>query len=780
MPISPSDVFLKPKLSPSPTQMTFTHSKTIDEIDSELAEKLFEEQAREGRIVADRLFVKLLIIQWVGGVLAVFVASLIRNGSEGSDYSHAWSAVLIGGVITAIPLVLLIKNPGAKQNGYIVGACQMLISGLLIHLTGGRIESHFHIFASLAFLSFYRDWKVLVPATLVTTADHVIRGSFFPLSMYGIFTGAEWRWVEHAFWIVFATSFLFVVCRRNTTEMRGHALRAARLDSREARFRAVLEQTSEAIFLLDTESLKVTEYNTGLSRMLGYDHDDSEMPRKLRDFTRIKDERLESIVTALNEQKRIQGETLFVDKEGKEFPVELRMAMVNFGNKLAVSASATDITFRKEGEKRLQEINEELEQRVEIRTEELKLAKQFYSSVIEHLPLGVFVKDDELFYVIANKIIKERVEFDGPTMAGMRDRDFPKKFKDYEGIENDERQLLASNEPIVIPEYKYTDENGRTRYCEIRKEPLVINDGKSHCILGIVHDYTERKEIEIQLRQAQKLESIGQLAAGIAHEINTPTQFVGDNLRFVDECFEDLNGLIGMFEKLIDDSVVESEREELIKKIRDEIETIDLEYLQEEIPQALSQSHEGIERIARIVESMRDFSHPGNDVISTVDLNKAIVSTVTVAKNQWKYVADLETDLDKDLPLVPCLVGEFNQVVLNMILNATHAIEDVVGENSTEKGTIRVSTSLVDEEWVKISITDSGSGIPPEVQSKIFDPFFTTKEVGKGTGQGLAISHNVIVEKHQGRIEVESEVGKGSNFTIHLPLTTNRPQPEEA
>ena len=194
----------------------------------------------------------------------------------------------------------------------------------------------------------------------------------------------------------------------------------------------------------------------------------------------------------------------------------------------------------------------------------------------------------------------------------------------------------------------------------------------------------------------------------------------------------------------------------------------DLGFLREEIPKALEQSADGVQRISGIVRAMKEFSHPSQEK-TPVDLNRAIQSTITVASNEWKYVAEIKTELDPRLPMVECLPGEFNQVILNMIVNAAHAIGDVVGDGGNGKGTITVSTRQRDG-WAEVRIADTGAGIPAQIRDRIFDPFFTTKEVGKGTGQGLALAHNVVVKQHGGTISLESEVGKGTCFTIRLPL----------
>jgi signal transduction histidine kinase len=195
---------------------------------------------------------------------------------------------------------------------------------------------------------------------------------------------------------------------------------------------------------------------------------------------------------------------------------------------------------------------------------------------------------------------------------------------------------------------------------------------------------------------------------------------------------------------------------------------VDAAYLLEEIPKAIDQTLEGVTRVSTLVSAMKEFSHPGTKEKVSLDLNHAIECTITVARNEWRYVADMETDFDPSLPLVPCQPGEFNQVILNLIVNAAHAIADVVQKGGPEKGIIKVQTKNYPE-WVEIRIQDTGSGIPRNVQMRVFEPFFTTKEIGKGTGQGLAIARSVVVDKHGGSIHFETEEGKGTSFIIRLP-----------
>jgi signal transduction histidine kinase len=203
--------------------------------------------------------------------------------------------------------------------------------------------------------------------------------------------------------------------------------------------------------------------------------------------------------------------------------------------------------------------------------------------------------------------------------------------------------------------------------------------------------------------------------------------------------------------------------------IKAAVEKADLDYLVEEIPKALSQSLDGLDHIATIVRAMKEFSHPGGDEKQAIDINHAIHNTVTVCRNEWKYVAEMVMDLDQNMPLVPCLPGDFNQVILNLVVNAAHAITDAINDREGRKGTIYISTRH-DGDWAEIRVGDTGTGIPDKHRGKIFTPFFTTKEVGRGTGQGLAMSRSVIVSKHDGTISYETEIGKGTVFIIRLPL----------
>jgi signal transduction histidine kinase len=284
-----------------------------------------------------------------------------------------------------------------------------------------------------------------------------------------------------------------------------------------------------------------------------------------------------------------------------------------------------------------------------------------------------------------------------------------------------------------------------------------------------------RERIEGELRLAQKLESVGRLAAGIAHEINTPVQFVSDNLMFMREALPGLSETIAKYRALAItvDRIADPEATAAATQAREAELAGDVDYTLANTPTALDTALDGLRRVAAIVRSMKEFAYPDRDEKTPIDLNRAIESTLMIAAHECKYVADVETDLAA-LPPVSCNAGEINQAVLNLVINAAHAIRDLVG-SSGNKGKIAVRTRCV-ADTVEIAISDTGCGIPERIRDKIYDPFFTTKEVGHGTGQGLAIVRNVVVDKHGGSLRFETAIGVGTTFFLRLPVAQARPQ----
>ncbi|MBU0944890.1 MAG: ATP-binding protein [Proteobacteria bacterium] len=283
--------------------------------------------------------------------------------------------------------------------------------------------------------------------------------------------------------------------------------------------------------------------------------------------------------------------------------------------------------------------------------------------------------------------------------------------------------------------------------------------------------FAEKLSLESRLHQTEKLGSVGRLAAGIAHEINTPTRYVRSNIDFLHEASKEINTLWGQLSKLIATAHKDKKLEDdFANTAKNYFETADWEFLQEEIPKALVQSQEGLRRITKIVTAMKNFSHPGIGNLEPSNINLGIQSTLTLATNEWKYSAEMELQLEDTLPLVPCYPDELNQVFLTMIINSAHAIAESTHNKPEGKGLITIVTQKIGA-YVQIDISDSGAGMSAEVVEKIFEPFYTTKEVGKGTGQGLAIAHDVLVNKHHGSIDVQTKLGQGTTFLIKLAIT---------
>ncbi|GAB6904917.1 hypothetical protein JCM12296A_07510 [Desulfosarcina cetonica] len=329
--------------------------------------------------------------------------------------------------------------------------------------------------------------------------------------------------------------------------------------------------------------------------------------------------------------------------------------------------------------------------------------------------------------------------------------------------------MQAMREGKRVESISTTTIHARQRHLRRVASPIHdVNDRVTAAIM-LVEDITDKIIQEREMQQARKLEAIGQLAAGIAHEINTPIQYVGDNVAFLEDAFTDLRAALTTYGELLAAAKADAVNASIIAEAEAAIEQADLSYLADEIPNAIEQTLEGIQRVSQIVTAMRQFSHPGSDRKSPVELNKALETTITVARNAWKYVADIETDFNPHLPMVNCLPGEINQVFLNLLINAAHAIGEVTQGGKTGKGRIRISTRQTGD-TVEIRFSDTGGGIPKAIQDRVFDPFFTTKPVGTGTGQGLAIAHSVIADKHQGTIYFESTEGQGTTFVIALPL----------
>jgi PAS domain S-box-containing protein len=521
----------------------------------------------------------------------------------------------------------------------------------------------------------------------------------------------------------------------------------------QARLTAVMDWTPNFVSIADSHG-RLFWANRATRRLLGLGEEANPSQLNLTDLHPqwVSDVLLHEAIPAAIRDGMWSGETAMLSSQGGEVPV-LQVVLAHKSASGWVeyfSTIAHDITERKQTEAALRESDEVFRQIAENISEMLW---------IFDLDRGRPLYISPAYERIWGKPVESVHEDPSSFLSGIAPTDrqrvsSPTNGRDQRGREEEFR--------IVRPD-------GSSRLLRGRSFPIHDARGSVCRIVGLTEDVTERKQMEAELRQAQRLEAIGSLAAGIAHEINTPIQYVGDNIRFLQEGFDDLSGLLDGYAELL--AALDGERTsgELVARLKQQADEMDVEYILEEIPRAVSQSLEGVERVAEIVRAMKEFSHPGSSEKTPIDINRAVQSTLTVARNEWKYLAELVVDLDPNLSPVPCYAGELNQAVLNVVINAAHAIADVVGDGTAKRGTLTVRTRQMGE-WAEIQIQDTGTGIPEGVQGRVFDPFFTTKEVGRGTGQGLTLTHSVIVDKHGGSLHFETEVGCGTTFFLRLPL----------
>lgn len=582
------------------------------------AELIFDELLAMHRRRIDRLFVYVLIAQWLFGVvLTAVISPYTFTGDVASMHFHVKLAVFFGAVLNAFPITLALARPGWWFTRHSIAVVQVLWSSLFIMFTNGRIETHFHIFGSLAFIALYRDPKAIVTAVLVILVDHLMLDNVVL--------------VEHVAWVVFEVVVLIFGGMVSRSEMRASARQLADLESANAM----------------------------------------------------------------------------------------------------------------------------VERKVEIRTRALSEAKDRFRALVENIEAVPFDYDTTT----------NRVEYIAPQASRILHTDRAGEILFGSIVDEDRARVTATlaqlgNGTLKAASFDYRVVDPERQIVHLR---VVASARAAGHVQGVALDITKQMNLELELRQAQKLESVGRLAAGVAHEINTPIQFVNDSVRFLQTAVEDVMVVVGRHRQATQKTLDGAPDLGLARAAAEAEAVVDLPFLATAMPEAIERAVTGIDRVAQIVRSIKAFAHPDQNDMTSIDLNAAIQSTLLVASSECKYVADVITDLG-DLPDVICFAGEINQVVLNLVVNAAHAIGD-----TGKRGTITVSTRVVDDS-VEIRVADDGAGIPESIRHRIFEPFFTTKDVGRGTGQGLAIAHSVVVDKHHGKLTFESEVGIGTTFFVTLPI----------
>jgi PAS domain S-box-containing protein len=533
-----------------------------------------------------------------------------------------------------------------------------------------------------------------------------------------------------------------------------------RLRESERRFQSTFEQAAIGMAIVGADG-KMLQVNRRLCEIVGYTEDEL-LTLRFQDVTHPDD-----LAADLEPHRALRSGELasysrhkrYVRKDGDIVWINLAVATVRdeSGKKLDYFVSAfEDITAAKRAEVALQESEE-------------KFRRLFDSAhdAIMTLEPPTWRFTDANPATLAMFKAKDVADF---TSHGPYDLS-PEKQPDGRTSGDAARAMIdtAMSEGSAFFEWTHKRIDGQ----EFPATVLLtrMERGGQQFLQSTVRDMSKQKQLELELGHARKLEAVGQLAAGIAHEINTPAQYVGDGVHFLKEAFEGYQRLVSQYRRAVEVLATAGGQDALVSEIRAIEEDIDIAYLDANVPGSFESCQDGISRITTIVRAMKEFAHPDQTEMAPADLNQALQTTLAVAKNEYKYVADVATEFG-DLPPVLCHVGDLNQVFLNLIVNAAHAIGDVVGQGGG-KGTIRI-TACREGDLARIDIADTGSGIPEAIRSRIFDPFFTTKEVGKGSGQGLAIARSIVVTKHHGSLTFESELGKGTTFTIRLPIAGER------
>lgn len=516
----------------------------------------------------------------------------------------------------------------------------------------------------------------------------------------------------------------------------------------EERYRELFENANDIVFIKELSG-KYLDINNAAEHITGFQLEE------LLDMgiEELVDHPYVDLAKQMINQKIEHGGTTryeieIINKHKKKIPLEVSSRFIRYDDQnIAIQGTARVITKRRQAEKALIEEKERL---------------AIILSSIDH---GIITTDNNGLITFMNTNAELFFEWKNDDAHGKDLLEIVSLVEGYDFLNHDPFfDQEGQPQPVDIQVINNLGEIRllSTTFTRIRRKND-INEG----IIFVFRDVTELRKSESRIALSRKLESIGQLAAGIAHEINNPMQYIGDNLVFLNNAFATLHYLLDEIKTLVSQEDVHS----FMVGLRDLIQRTEnqLSFFQKEIPLAIHQSLEGVDGISHILTGLRDFAHPGSDEKKMININTAISGTISITKNEWKHVADLELKLGNDLPQITVAANQINQVLLNMIVNACHTIQDAISKGHYKKGLIQISSSK-NGSYIEVIISDNGLGIPAGIIDRIFDPFFTTKMVGKGTGQGLAISHDIVVNKHNGSIDVTSEVSRGTTFYIRLPL----------
>ncbi|ATE53940.1 sensor histidine kinase [Actinosynnema pretiosum] len=708
----------------------------------------------------------------------VVVTGLASGTLDGSVHTGDQSAWVVAFAATALACAAF-GDIAHGQRGRAVCVAIGLDAAVsaLVQAIGGSTHLHLAYLVAVALVGLYQDWVPLLLSVLLIFVHHLAFGALAPQLIYSDGT-------PHHLALPLALLHGALVLAMCAVQMvHWHFARASEAALRRSheetrRLALVARRTADGIVITDAHGV-VEWANEAFYRMTGLS------PSRVEGRTRtglfpepLAPEHAAALdpATALASSAArgpVGGELEFRTSTaaGRPYWTAIEVHPVTEAGVTRFFLVERDVTARHEAEQELLRARE----RAEALTEELSHEKFLLSDVISSIPQLLYWKDNGGRYRGANQALLDELGVSAADeVIGRTDTEIGLVGPLAEGIRSVERQIDETGLAVMDQHVSLPAWEGPPRSFLLSVLPQHGPDGARTGLIGVGADVSRVADLERALAQANRLEALGQLAAGVAHEINTPVQFVSDNTSFLAESFGELLTAAIATRALLTAATAADATGSAPAAFDLEAAVavdaaLDMDFLTEEVPKAIAESQEGLGRVAGIVRALKDFSHPGAGR-GAVDVNRAIESTAHISRSEWKYEAELDLDLDPELGLVPCYESELKQVVLNLIVNAAHAVSErrATAEHSP-LGRITVSTRR-DGDQVTISVADNGTGMDEGTKLRIFEPFFTTKEVGRGTGQGLSLAYNVVVQLHGGRIDVDTHLGEGTVFTLTLPL----------
>jgi PAS domain S-box-containing protein len=695
-----------------------TSTARVHDASAERADELFKQHQQEIYRNTDKLFARLMLCQWLVGIaMAFLITPYTWSGQSSEIHQHVWAAIFVGGVITIFPLWMTYAWPGYAATRYVIAVAQMLMSALLIGLTGGRIETHFHVFGSLVILSFYRDWRVLVPATIVVALDHFLRGIYWPYSVYGVLTASPWRSLEHAAWVLFEDTFLLISCARSIREMRSIANRTAALETSEQNFRQIFEEAPIGMAVVGLDE-RFQQANTSLCHMVGYSEEELATRTPL-DITYPDDvENTRRLTRAmLDGAQRNAVEKRYLRKNG-EVVWAMRTGCIirdKAGNPRHFLIMVEDISERKRTENALCENRHQLE--VALQTNQL---------IMDNSQDVICTIDDAGRFLTINAACRELW---GYTQTELIGRPY------IELVSPEDRSRTLDVQANIREVGKLTDFVNRY----VRKDESIVDvlwsaswSATEKIFFCVAHDVTKRQQTEQKLREAKEAadranNAKSEFLSRMSHELRTP-----------------LNAILGFGQLLERQNPTETQRDRVGYIISAGRHLLDL------INEVLDISRIEAGRMELSVEPVC----VGDALAEAIDLMRPLAAERSI---------ELVTPAECEKSFVLADRQRLKQVLLNLLTNAV--------KYTPKRGRATISAAPFAEDKYRVVVSDTGPGLPPEKVSRLFTPFDrlgAEQSDVQGTGLGLALSQRLI-QAMGGSIGVSSDVGHGSTFWVELP-----------